>query len=91
MTEAEIWKLIAQPVIFAITMLAFLKLSWKGRLLGALVGAAIGFAIGFISLWAQRSGAPSWMGWMGAAVILAVLGVRSLLRRSNAGRPRMHG
>lgn len=81
MTEAELWKLIAQPVIFAITMLAFLKLSWKGRLIGALVGAVIGFVIGFISLWGQRSGAPSWMGWMGAAIALAVLGVRSLQRR----------
>ena len=91
MTEAQLWKLIALPVIFAITMLAFLKLPWKGRLLGALVGAAIGFAIGFVSLWAQHSGAPSWVGWIGAAVILAVLGVRSLLRRSNAGSPRPHG
>lgn len=86
MTEAEIWKLIAQPVIFAITMLAFLKLPWKGRLLGALVGAAIGFAIGFISLWAQRSGAPWWMGWMGAAVVLVVLGGRSLMRRRDGAR-----
>jgi predicted membrane-bound dolichyl-phosphate-mannose-protein mannosyltransferase len=81
MTEAEIWKLIAQPVTFAITMLAFLKASWKGRLLGAIAGAAIGFAIGFVSLWAQRSGAPSWTGWIVAAVVLAVLGGRSLVRR----------
>lgn len=64
MTEAELWKLFAQPVIFALTMLAFLKLSWKGRLLGALVGAAIGFSIGFVSLWAQRSGALR--GWAGS-------------------------
>lgn len=81
MTEAEIWKLIAQPVIFAITMLTFLKLSWKGRLLGAIAGAAIGFAIGFVSLWTQRSGAPSWTGWIVAAVVLAVVGGRSLVRR----------
>lgn len=81
MTEAEIWKLIAQPVIFAITMLAFLKASWKRRLLAAVVGAAIGFAIGLLWLWAQRSGVPPWTGWIVAAVVLAVLGGRSLVRR----------
>lgn len=85
MTEAEAWKLFTQPVIFAITMLAFLKLSWKGRLLGALVGAAMGLAIGFASLWAQRSGAPSWTGWIVAAVVLAVLGGRLVRRREDAG------
>jgi len=85
MTEAELWKLIALPAIFAITMLAFLKVSWKVRLLAALVGAAIGFAIGFVSLWAQRSGAPSWTGWIVAAVVLAVLGGRNFVRRRDAG------
>ena len=86
MTEAEIWKLIAQPVIFAITMLAFLKASWKRRLLAAVVGAAIGFAIGLLWLWAQRSGAPSWTGWIVAAVVLAVVGGRSLVRRRDGAR-----
>lgn len=52
MTEAELWGLAAQPAIFAIAMLSFLKASWRVRLLAAAFGAGAGPAIGLVALWA---------------------------------------
>lgn len=81
LTEAELWKLAAQPAIFAIAMLAFLKASWRVRLIAAAVGAAAGLAIGLVALWAQRSGAPWWLGWTFAAPLIALAGWRWIKRR----------
>ncbi len=63
LTEAELWELTAQPAIFAIAMLAFLKAPWRVRLVAAAVGAATGLASGLIALWAQRPARPG--GWGG--------------------------
>jgi hypothetical protein len=84
-TEAELWKLTAQPAIFAIAMLAFLKASWRVRLVAAAVGAAAGLAIGLVALWAQRSGAPWWLGWVFAAPLIALAAWRIYRRRRAAG------
>jgi len=84
MTEAELWKLAAQPAIFALAMLSFLKASWRVRLLAAAAGAAVGLAIGLVALWAQRSGAPWWLGWVFAAICAAFLMWRLIKRRRAA-------
>lgn len=85
MTEAELWKLTAQPAIFAIAMLAFLKASWRVRLVAAAAGAAAGLAIGMVALWAQRSDAPWWLGWAFAAPLICLAGWRIYRRRGAAG------
>ncbi len=86
MTEAELWKLAAQPAIFAIAMLSFLKASWRVRLLAAVGAAAVGLAVGLIAMWAERSGVPWWLGWAFAANCLAYLGWR-VFKRRRVGRP----
>lgn len=86
LTEAELWKLAAQPAIFAIAMLAFLKASWRVRLIAAAAGVAAGLVIGLIALWAQRSGAPWWLGWVVAAPLIAWAGWRWVRQRREAGR-----
>ncbi|WP_312144178.1 hypothetical protein [Brevundimonas sp.] len=83
LTEAELWGLAAQPAIFAITMLAFLKASWRVRLIAAAAGAGAGLLIGLVALWAQRSGAPWWLGWVFAAPLMAWAGWRWIKRRHN--------
>ena len=88
LTEAELWELTAQPAIFAIAMLAFLKAPWRVRLVAAAVGAVVGLAIGLIALWAQRFGAPWWLGWVFAAPLIAWAGWRWIMRRRLAGRNR---
>jgi len=55
LTEAELWELTAQPAIFAIAMLAFLKASWRVRLMAAVGAAAVGLAIGLFAMWAESS------------------------------------
>lgn len=86
LTEAELWELTAQPAIFAIAMLAFLKASWRMRLVAAAVGAAAGLAIGLVALWAQRSGAPWWLGWAFAAPLIVLAGWRWVRRRQDITR-----
>lgn len=86
MTEADLWKLAAQPAIFAIAMLSFLKASWRVRLLAAALSAAAALAIGLFAMWAERSGAPWWLGWAFAANCLAYLGWRAFKRRRLAAR-----
>lgn len=86
LTEAELWALAAQPAIFAITMLAFLKASWRVRLIAAAAGAAAGLLIGLVALWAQRSGAPWWLGWAFSAPLIAWAGWRWVKRQREAGR-----
>lgn len=86
LTEADLWKLAAQPAIFAIAMLAFLKASWRVRLIAAAAGAAAGLLIGLVAMWAQRSGAAWWLGWVFAAPLTALLGWRALERRRNSIR-----
>lgn len=88
LTEPELWKLAAQPAIFAIAMLAFLKASWRVRLIAAAAGAAAGLLIGLVAMWAQRSGAPWWLGWAFAAPLIALAGWRWIERRRLAGRIR---
>lgn len=88
MTEADLWKLAAQPAIFAIAMLSFLKASWRVRLIAAAAGAAAGMLIGLVAMWAQRSGAPWWLGWAFAAPLIALAGWRWIERRRLAGRIR---
>ena len=85
LTEAELWRLAAQPALFAIAMLAFLKASWRVRLVAAAVGAAAGLAIGLVVLWAQRSGAPWWLGWAFAVPLIALATWRIYRRRRAAG------
>ncbi|MNR96015.1 hypothetical protein D3C86_273640 [compost metagenome] len=72
MTELEMWKLAAQPAIFALAMLTLLRASWRVRLLAAACGAVIGLTIGVIAMWAERSGA-SWLGWILAAICLVLV------------------
>ena len=86
LTEPELWKLAAQPAIFVIAMLAFLNASWRVRLVAAAVGAAVGLAIGLVALWAQRSGAPWWLGWAFAAPLIALAGWRWINRRRDITR-----
>ncbi len=86
LTEAELWMMAAQPVLFAIAMLAFLKASWRVRLVAAAAGAAVGLAIGLVALWAQRSGAPWWLGWAFAAPLIALAGWRWIMRRRDITR-----
>lgn len=81
MTEADLWKLAAQPAIFAITMLAFLKAPWRMRFAAAAVGAVLGLAAGLVAFWAQRSGAPWWLGWAFAAPLIALVWWRWIKRR----------
>lgn len=83
MTEAELWKLAAQPAIFAIAMLSFLKASWRVRLMAAVGAAAVGLAISLIAMWAERSGMP-WLGWVFAANCAAYLVWRLIKRRRAA-------
>lgn len=83
MTELELWKLAAQPAIFAIAMLSFLKASWRVRLMAAVGAAAVGLAIGLIAMWAERSGIP-WLGWVFAANCAAYLVWRLIKRRRAA-------
>lgn len=93
LTEAELWKLAAQPAIFAIAMLSFLKTSWRVRLMAAVGAAAAGLAIGLIAMWAERSGIP-WLGWVFAANCAAYLVWRLIKRRRAAaygGLPRGRG
>ena len=83
MTELEIWKLVAQPAIFALAMLSFLKASWRVRLLSAVGAAVVGLAIGLVTMWTERSGAP-WLGWAIAAPLAMVVLWRWLQRRRAA-------
>ena len=85
LTEAELWKLAAQPAIFAIAMLSFLKASWRVRLMAAVGAAAVGLAIGLMTMWAERSGIP-WLGWVLAAPLVAIAGWRLIKRRQAARR-----
>ena len=85
LTEAELWKLAAQPAIFAIAMLSFLKASWRVRLMAAVGAAAVGLAIGLITMWAERSGMP-WLGWVLAAPLVAIAVWRLIKRRQTVGR-----
>lgn len=80
LTEADLWKLAAQPAIFAIAMLSFLKASWRVRLLAAALAAAAGLAIGLFAMWAESSGIP-WLGWVLAAPLVAIAGWRLITRR----------
>lgn len=91
MTEADLWKLAAQPAIFAIAMLSFLKASWRVRLVAAAVGASVGLAIGLVALWAQRSGAAWWLGWAFAAPLIALAGWRWIRHRRAAATNRTSG
>lgn len=84
MTEADLWELAAQPAIFAVAMLSFLKASWRVRLLAAVGAAAVGLAIGLIAMWAERSGVPWWLGWAFAANCVAYLVWRLIKRRRAA-------
>ena len=84
MTEADLWKLAAQPAIFAIAMLSFLKASWRVRLMAAVGAAAVGLAIGLFAMWAERSGMP-WLGWVLAAP-LAAIACWQLIKRRQAAR-----
>jgi hypothetical protein len=84
MTEADLWKLAAQPALFAIAMLSFLKASWRVRLLAAAGAAAVGLAIGLVAMWAERSGAPWWLGWVFAGNCAAYLVWRVIKRRRAA-------
>lgn len=86
LTEAELWKLAAQPALLAIVMLSFLKAPLRVRLVAAAVGAAVGLAIGLVAIWAQRSGAPWWLGWAFAAPLIALAGWRMFKRRRLAAR-----
>lgn len=86
MTEAELWKLAAQPAIFALAMLSFLKASWRLRLLAAAGAAAAGLAVGLVAMWAERSGAPWWLGWVFAANCAAYLVWRLIKRRRAAAQ-----
>jgi hypothetical protein len=88
LTEAELWRLAAQPALFAIVMLSFLKAPLRVRLVAAAVGAVVGLAIGLITLWAQRSGAPWWLGWVFAAPLIALAGWRRIMRRPHAANDR---
>lgn len=88
MTEAELWKLIAQPVIFAITMLAFLKASWKVRTLVAIASAGYGLAMGLLILQIDRLGAPWWLGWLFAASCAASLAWKTLQHRKRMASDR---
>lgn len=88
LTEAELWRLAAQPALFAIVMLAFLKAPWRVRLVAAAVGAVVGLAIGLVALWAQRSGAPWWLGWAFAAPLIALAAWRWNKRRPRAANDR---
>ncbi len=85
LTEAELWRLAAQPVLFATVLLSFLKASWRVRLMAAAGGAAVGLVIDLVALWAQRSGAPWWLGWAFAAPLIALAGWRIYRRRRAAG------
>ena len=88
LTEAELWRLAAQPALFAIVMLSFLKAPLRMRLVAAAVGAAVGLAIGLVAIWAQRSGAPWWLGWAFAAPLIALAGWRWIKRRPRAANDR---
>lgn len=88
LTEADLWKLAAQPALFAIVMLSFLNAPWRVRLVAAAVGAAVGLAIGLVALWAQRTGAPWWLGWAFAAPLIALAGRRWVKRRQRAANDR---
>lgn len=88
LTDAELWRLAAQPALFAIAMMSFLKAPWRVRLVAAAVGAVVGLAIGLIALWAQRSGAPWWLGWAFAAPLIALAGWRWIKRRPRAANDR---
>jgi|MCHG01.1.fsa_nt_gi hypothetical protein len=81
MTEPEMWKLAAQPAIFALAMLTLLKASWRVRLLAAAGGAVVGLAIGLVVMGAERSGTPWWLGWIFAANCVAYLVWRLARRR----------
>ncbi|MGO4408557.1 MULTISPECIES: hypothetical protein [unclassified Brevundimonas] len=81
MTELEFYRLAAQPAIFALAMLSFLKAPWRVRLLAAAGGAVAGLAIGLIGMWAERSGTPWWLGWAVAAPLAALAGWRWIKRR----------
>lgn len=85
MTEGDLWKLAAQPAIFAIAMLSFLKASGRVRLMAAAGAAAVGLAIGLMTMWAERSGMP-WLGWVLAAPLVAIAGWRLIKRREAVGR-----
>ena len=84
LTEAEVWKLAAQPAIFAVAMLSFLKASWRVRLMAAVGAAAVGLAIGLFAMWAELSGAPWWLGWAFAVNCAAYLVWRLIKRRRAA-------
>jgi hypothetical protein len=86
MTELELWKLVAQPAVFALAMLSFLKASWRVRLLAAGGAAAAGLAIGLVVVWAERSGAPWWLGWAFAVPLIALAGWRWIKRRPRVER-----
>lgn len=72
MTEPEFYRLLAHPLIFAISFLSFSKAPRPKRILGASAGAAAGIGIGLIALWANRAGAPGWTGWAVLAAVLAL-------------------
>ena len=93
MTEAEIYRVLAQPLILALTVLSFAKMPWPRRALAAVAGALVGIAIGLVGVWAVRVGPPDWTGWAAVAVVLAAVGLMWLRRRRqvSAGHQRTRG
>lgn len=63
MSEALFWEVIPQPVIAAITMLAFVPGSWKVRLSGAVIAFVVGLGLGLVVEWLKSQGVPGWVGW----------------------------
>ena len=81
MTEVEIYRVLAQPLILALAVLSFSKVPWPRRALVGVAGAIAGIAIGLVEVWAVHVGAPEWTGWAVVAAILPAAGLLWLRRR----------
>lgn len=81
MTETEIYRLLAQPVIIALAILSFSKVPWPRRALVAVASAVAGAAVGAVGVWGVRVGAPGWTPWAVLAALLTAAGLMWLRRR----------
>lgn len=71
MTEALFWAIFSQPVIAAVTILAFVQGSWKVRTRGAAIAFIVGVGIGLFAEWLKSQGVPDWLGWFMALPLAA--------------------
>lgn len=82
MSEAEIYRLLAHPLVLAISVLSFSNAPWRKRAVDAFGAAIAGVLIGLVALWAKRAGAPVWTGWATLVAVLALVAISVWLRRN---------